>query len=45
LVLLHRSEKIELFHKLLTKRIVDDVIIPTLPNVGNGPVAVCVEEK
>jgi hypothetical protein len=33
------------FHSLPLKKVVDDVIIPTLPNVGTALFAVCVEEN
>jgi hypothetical protein len=39
------QKKIEFFHSLTIKKVVEDVIIPTLPNVGTALFEVCVEEK
>jgi hypothetical protein len=44
LVLLHRSENIEFFRNVPVKKVVEDVIIPTLPNVGTALFEVRVEE-
>ena len=40
------QKKIEFFHSLTIKKVVENVIIPTLPNVGTALLeVVCVEEK